>query len=179
MAFVKQVLTDTRQKTKLERNRSLEMITSKGGRFTGIIDFIASQSGSHHIFLLSDAGTRMVLKVYSNRTLIELVVYKEASVFVYKIASATVTHLQSQEELKFDNSEFLYYFGKEKAYKWAPVVVGDQFYKAGKLFTVLAITKNGGTMFMEDDKGDGLQVNLNDKTLLDAFSGFKWGNPDK
>lgn len=179
MTFVKQVLSDARKVTNLERNRSLEMLASNGVRFTGIVDFIAHASGAHHVFLMSDAGTRMVLKVYSNRTLVELVVYKEATVNVYKISSATVTHLQSQEELKFDNSEVLYYFGKEKAYKWVPVVVGDEFGKAGKLFTVLAITKNGGTMFMEDDKGNGVSVNLNDKTLIDAFSGFKWGQADK
>lgn len=179
MAFIKQVLSDERQKHNLEPGRSVQVKLSNGQRIDGIVDFISNCQGTHHIFLNTDKENRALIKIYSNRKLKEIVCYAKQTISVHEVEHISVTVKAVQENVDLSSQDFLPYYSAFKGYKWVPVVVGDTFDKNGKLFEVIAITKNGGTMFMEDDKGNGVSVNLNDKTLIDAFSGFMWGQPDK
>lgn len=176
--FVKQSVVEGRRQKCLETGRSLEIHLDNGQRIDGIVDFISEFQGAATIFIDGGRDTRLLLKVYSNRTLIELVEYTKGSIRVYKVSKVTVMSQGVQEQVSFAGDKITHYHS-EKSKVMVPVVVGDIFGKAGHFFKVLAITKDGGNMFLESDHGKAVMVNLNDKSLIDAFSGFEWGNPTR
>ena len=178
--FIKQAKVEDRNKKALEVGRSLEIHLENGRRIDGIVDFISLSHGAHNIFIDGNNKNRTQLKIYSNRTLIELVVYSEDQVGVYKVKEVTVMSQGKQEKLHTSQADELNYWTDEKTTKLVPVEVGDVFGKHDKEFRVLAIARNGGTMFMEDTiSGDGITVNLNDDVLIRTFRGFTWGNPTR
>lgn len=177
--FIKPFVSEDRSKKALEKGRSVEIKLTNGTRVDGQVEFIAECHGAHSIFVDAGLGRRDIIKIYSNRTLVELITYKEDTINAVAIEGITVTSSRKQEILITSRPGELYYFTDEKVNKDVPVVVGDKFFKHDKEFTVLAISRNGGTMFLEDEKGTGITVSLNDKTLIETFRGFKWGNPTK
>lgn len=176
--FIKQIISTGEVRKDLETGRSLEILLSDGSTFTGIIDFISSAHNANHIFIDSTANTRAIIKIYSNRTLIELITYNKDAVNVRQIMSINIMDNRKNRGVYFESS-IPYYFSDKPEPKLVPVVVGDVFSKGGHDFKVLAITRDGGNMFLESDHGKAVTVNLNDTTLIAAFSGFKWGQPTR
>lgn len=183
--FIRQVKAKGIVKKELEAGRS---ITVQSGitEFDGEIDFISRCQGTTHIFLKISKNQRAVLKVYSNRCMIELFIYDEDKITSYGITNVFVTSNRNKYLVDFTNfrpkegRHTETYEAEASGFKNIPVVVGDVFQKGSKEFTVIAITKNGGTMFLESESGDGLPVNLNDTSLISAFGGqFTWGQPTK
>lgn len=176
--FIKPSIAEGRRQKCLETGRSLEIHLESGQRIDGIIDFISEFQGAATIFIDGGHNIRLLLKVYSNRTLIELVAYTAGSIRVHKVSKVTVMSQGVQEPVSFAGDKITHYHS-EKTKVMVPVVVGDEFFKAGHLFKVLAITKDGSNMFLESEHGKAVTVNLNDKSLINAFSGFEWGNPTR
>lgn len=175
--FVKQARVEDRNKKALEVGRSLEINLENGQRIDGIVDFISKCHGARNIFVDGANNVRMILKVYSNHTLVELITYGKDSIEVDKVKEVTVMAQGKQEHL---NVGELDYWTDEKSMKLVPVVVGDVFSKHDREFKVLAISRDGGNMFMEDTiSGAGIVVNLNDSVLIHTFRGFEWGNPTR
>lgn len=179
--FVKQAKVEDRNNKKaLEVGRSLEIHLENGQRIDGIVDFISLSQGAHNIFVDGSHNLRIQLKIYSNRTLVELVIYTADEVRVYKVKEITVVYKGKQEKLHTSKADELDYWTDEKAIKLVPIEVGDVFGKHDKEFKVLAIARNGSTMFMEDTiSGAGITVNMNDDVLIHTFRGFTWGNPTR
>lgn len=130
-----------------------------------------------------------MLKIYYNRMLAEFTLFGEdyiqrpskvEGLYIKKsIASngvALVNYNSYNKELQ--RFEELYCI-ETSGYKNVPVKAGDKFFKNGKEFKVIAISGNGNTMFMEDEKGEGLPVGVNDTSLAKAFGNeFSNGTPD-
>lgn len=183
--FIRQVKAKGIVKKELEVGRSIT-VQSGTTEFDGEIDFISRCQGATHIFLKINKNQRAVLKVYSIRVMIELFIYDEDKITSYGVTNVYVTSIRNKYLVDFTNfrpKDGRYtetYEAEASGFKNIPVVVGDVFQKGSKEFTVIAITKNGGTMFLESESGDGLPVNLNDTSLIAAFGGqFTWGQPTK
>lgn len=183
--FIRQVKAKGIVKKELEVGRSIT-VQSGTAEFDGEIDFISRCQGTTHIFLKINKNQRAVLKVYSTRVMIELFIYDEDKITSYGVTNVFVTSNRNKYLVDFrvyttkDERYREIYEAEASGFKNIPVVVGDVFQKGSKEFTVIAITKNGGTMFLESESGDGLPVNLNDTSLIAAFGGqFTWGQPTK
>lgn len=183
--FIRQVKAKGIVKKELEVGRS---ITVQFGTMEvdAEIDFISRAQGTTHMFLKINKTQRAILKVYSTRTMIELFIYSEDKIVSHDVTDVYVTSNRNKCLIDFTNFRpkegryFETYETEASGFKNIPVVVGDVFQKGSKEFTVIAIAKNGGTMFLESESGDGLPVNLNDTSLIAAFGGqFTWGQPTK
>lgn len=168
--FVTTTSAIVHQDMELAVGRSIQ-IKCVSGEYHGIVDFISACQGAHNIFVSGNKNERFILKIYSNRTMVELVAYYENKVTVIPIHEITVTYAHSKAVLHVNKG--LTYKALVKTPKEVPVQVGDLFEKNGHKFEVLAVAKDG-TMFLQNDDGKSLQVTRNDKTLIDAFNEFKW-----
>lgn len=183
--FIRQVKAKGLVKKELEAGRS---VTVKFGlkEIDGEVDFISRCQNTTHIFLSVNKNVRAIVKVYSSRMMIELFIYEKDKITSHNVDCIHVTSGSKKYSIDFSSfspKEGRYrelYEAEASGFKNIPVVVGDVFTKGSKEFTVIAITKNGGTMFLESESGDGLPVNLNDTSLISAFGGqFTWGQPTK
>ncbi|QQG32153.1 hypothetical protein CkP1_0104 [Citrobacter phage CkP1] len=179
MLFVKRVKNEGRYKKPLEVGRSLDIHLSNGNIFKGaIVDFISESHNAHNIFVDGNPNQRCQLKIYSNRTMVELVVYDTDVVNAYKVDHITVTCNGRQEILDTNHPDGLVYFTDEKQEKLVPVEVGDIFSKHDKQFKLLAISRDERMLFLEDTiSGAGITVSHRDDVLIKTFRGFEWGTP--
>lgn len=181
--FIRQVKAKGIVKKQLETGRS---VTVKFGlkEIDGEVDFISRAQNTTHIFLNVNKNVRAVVKIYSSRMMMELFIYEKDKIVAHNVDCIHVTSGHNKYPLNvstiFEGRFSELYEAEASGFKNIPVVVGDVFKKGSKEFTVIAITKNGGTMFLESESGDGLPVNLNDTSLISAFGGqFTWGQPTK
>ena len=177
--FIKSSVIEGRRLKALETGRSLEIHLVDGRRVDGIVDFISQFQGAATIFVDANKDTRLQLKVYSNRVLIELIEYHKDKIKVTRVDHVTVMSKGEQERISFANDKITHFHSEKENVK-VPVEVGDVFGKHDKEFRVLAISRDGANMFVEDTiSGAGLVVNMNDEVLIRTFRGFEWGVPTK
>lgn len=178
--FVKQIVCEDRIKKPLEVGRSLEVKLLSGDTVTGIIDFISGAQSSHTIILNTTHEERCFIKIYSGRQLVELVTYTANSIDVRRITEITVTSNRKQEKLHTSQFDDLTYWTDGTGSKLVPIEVGEVIGKHSSDFRVLAISKNGNTMFVEDTiTGGGMAINMKDETLISTFNNLHWGTPTR
>lgn len=143
------------------------------------VDFISTQSNAHTIFVsLTDADepAQGVFKIYSNRTLAELIIYTEHIIKVLPVEDVFV--LTDACRLKLDIQDIdLHYQGEPIAVEsWDPLKVGNviQSDDMSDLLTVKYIASDTRSIFMEDNKGMGFAVHSYESMRIRQFPTLKW-----
>lgn len=179
--FVRQVKGTSTEFHQLKANDSIAITLPGLKEVLVSVDFIAQGHSASHIFVKMNSNQRGILKVWGQRSVLELVVYEENSVKVQKVEKVEVTKRSTRWAVDFQFFDVKLgryverYEAETTGYKPVPVVIGDKFVKGGKNFTVSAIAGNLETMFLESESGEGLVVNHNDTSLIYAFGGdFTW-----
>lgn len=143
------------------------------------VDFISTQSNAHTIFVsLTDADepAQGVFKIYSNRTLAELIIYKEHSVKVLPVEDVFVLTDDGRAKLDIQDTD-LHYQGEPIAVEsWDPLKVGDVVLCAGNMLTqtVKYIASDKRSIFIEDDGGMGTSLHYDALAHLKHFPTLKW-----
>lgn len=173
--FVYSTYDNSPKRIPLEAGRSVEMTTS-GGKITGIVDFISHCQGAHNIFIDGGHSTRMILKIYSNRKMVELITYGEASVKVVDVQLLTVTCKGKQVQV---NIKDLLYEAEIRERTIKAVEPGYKFSVYNDDYEVLAVSSDKKTIFIEETRtGKGFPLRYNDDPLKYKFQdSMTWGTP--
>ncbi|AHY25068.1 hypothetical protein AVV36_gp106 [Pectobacterium bacteriophage PM2] len=177
MIYYKKINAEGTESKGLEAGRSIEIFIRNSSQvFTGIIEFIGVYQGATHIFVDIGPEKKALLKISQSRTIKEMVLWTKTDLTVNIISNITVTHMAKQYAVDL--------FPKIPTYSvpasgtWnVPVEVGDMFIKKCEPYTVLAVARNG-TLFLEDNDGQALQLTLKDEGLAYCFQGLYKGNID-